>query len=494
MIDQAEKNINIVMATAEASPYAKTGGLGEVVSAVSKALVGQGVSVSVFLPLYGHIDRDHFALKSTGRSITVPLSDRRESGEIFYSNRAGVHYYFIRHDPFFDRSNLYGTNEGDYPDNAARFVFFSKAVLESIRILGLEPDILHTHDWHTGLLPLFLKREGATDPSFRNIASLFTIHNLGYQGIFWHYDWHLLNLPWDYFTSEALEFYGKINFMKAGLVFADALSTVSPRYAKEIQTAEYGCQLEGILRKRRKDLYGILNGIDTAEWDPSRDSYIAATYNSKSLEGKEVCKAALQKETGLPIRREIPLLAMITRLSEQKGIDLIDAAFEQIIGAGVQLVVLGSGDKGYETRLQSLAQEYPQQAVVKIAYDHTLAHRIEAGADLFLMPSKYEPCGLNQMMSLRYGTVPVVRATGGLDDTVTPFNPKTLKGNGFKFNSYTPTAFFRQIQQGLTLFREKKRWQSLIRNGMEGNYSWDNSAEKYIRLYQSLLKKKRGGR
>lgn len=494
MPDQMQGNLNIVMAAAESAPYAKTGGLGDVVGAISKALVAQGATVTVFLPLYGSIDRERFSLKPTGRSFTVPLSDRQESGEIFSGEMGGVRYYFIRHDPFFDRPFLYGTNEGDYPDNAARFVFFSKAVLESIRTLGLRPDIIHSHDWHAGLIPLFLKTQASDDPSLQNSASLFTIHNLGYQGLFWHYDWHLLNLPWEYFSPEALEFYGKINFMKAGLIFADALSTVSPRYAKEIQTAEYGHQLEGVLRKRRKDLYGILNGIDTEEWDPSRDPHLPFRYDAKSLEAKGACKAALQRELHMPIDKETPLLAMVTRLSEQKGIDLLEAAFERIMSSNVQLVVLGSGDKGYETRLQQLAKDYPQRAVVKIAYDYGLAHRIEAGADLFLMPSKYEPCGLSQMMSLRYGTVPLVRATGGLDDTVTQFNPKTLKGNGFKFSAYTPTAFFRQIQQALSLFREKKKWQSLIRNGMEGTYSWDHSAERYIRLYQMTLKRKRGKR
>ncbi len=489
-----EGKLNLVMAASEAAPYAKTGGLADVVGALSKALVARGISVSVFLPLYAQIDQKRFPLKSTGKTITVPISDRFETGEIFSHEIAGVQYYFIKHDPYFSRPGLYGTNEGDYADNAARFVFFSRAVLESIKALDLRPHILHSHDWHTGLIPVYLKTVYLNEPSFQETATLFTIHNLGYQGIFWHYDWHLLELPWDYFNHEALEFYGKINFMKGGLVFADALSTVSPTYAKEIQTAEYGYRLEGVLRKRRKDLFGILNGIDTEEWDPSRDPEIASTYDAKALQGKEKCKAALQKEVGLPVEKEVPLLGMISRLSEQKGIDLIVSIFDKAMAAGAQMIILGNGDKGYEMRLEALAKGYPSQAVVKIAYDHVLAHRIEAGADIFLMPSKYEPCGLNQMMSLRYGTVPVVRATGGLDDTIIQFNPDTLKGNGFKFKAYTATAFFRQIQSALSLYREKKKWRALIRNGMEGNYSWDASAEKYLTLYRRIHNKKRGER
>lgn len=490
MPDPIEGKLNILMAASEAAPYAKTGGLADVVGALSKALVKHHATVSVILPLHRQIDQDQFPLKPTGRTVTVPLSDRFETGEIFSHELAGVQYYFIKHDRYFNRPGLYGTNEGDYPDNAARFVFFSRAVLESAKVLGLRPDILHCHDWHTGLVPVFLKAAYASEPSFQETATLFTIHNLGYQGIFWHYDWHLLNLPWDYFNHEALEFYGKINFMKGGLVFSDALSTVSPTYAKEIQTAEYGCRLEGILRKRRKDLFGILNGIDTEEWDPSRDPHIAAPYDAKTLQGKEKCKTALQNEVGLPAQKETPLLAVISRLSEQKGIDLIVAVFEKVMATGAQWVLLGNGDKEYEMKLEMLAKRYPNQAAVKIAYDHALAHRIEAGADLFLMPSKYEPCGLSQMMSLRYGTVPIVRATGGLEDTVTEFNPGTLKGNGFKFKAYTEIAFFRKIQNALSLFKEKKKWRALMRNGMEGDYSWDASAEKYLKLYRMIYKKR----
>ena len=478
------------MAASEALPYAKTGGLADVVGALSAALAKQEHAVTVILPLYSQIDTHRFSLKSTGKTISVLLSDRKEEGDLFTHNQEGVTYYFIKNDRYFSRPGLYGTNEGDYPDNAERFVFFSKGILEGARQLGLQPDVLHCHDWHTGLVPVFLKTLNSDD--FRKTASLFTIHNLGYQGIFWHYDWPLLNLPWEYFNYQALEFYGQINFLKGGLIFADALNTVSPKYAKEIQTAAYGNRLDGVLSRRKKDLYGILNGIDTKEWDPSNDRYIPVKYDSKDLSGKGKCKAALQKELGLPIQKEVPLLAMITRFAEQKGIDLVAAIFEKLMKQQVQIVILGSGEKRFETLFKSMAGKYPDQAVVKIAYDTPLAHRIEAGADIFLMPSKYEPCGLNQMMSLRYGTVPVVRATGGLDNTVVHFDPVSLQGNGFKFKAYTTTAFFRQIQNALSLYSEKKKWQAVIQNGMAGNYSWEASAEKYLRLYESVIRKQEG--
>ncbi|HZR47792.1 MAG TPA: glycogen synthase GlgA [Candidatus Manganitrophaceae bacterium] len=478
------------MAAGEVVPYAKTGGLADVVGALSVALAQQGLSLSVFLPLYAQIDMNRFQLKPTGKILSVPISDRTEEAELWSDEREGVTYYFIKKDRYFARTGLYGTNEGDYPDNAERFTFFSRAVLEGVQQLGLEPDILHCHDWHTGLIPLYLKTLYA-DP-LKKTASLFTIHNLGYQGLFWHYDWHLLNLPWEYYNYQALEFHGMINFMKGGLVFADALTTVSPKYAKEIQTAAYGHRLEGVLSRRKKDLYGILNGIDTKEWDPAHDRYIPYQYDSKTLTGKEKCKSALQKELGLPIRKEVPLFAMITRLTEQKGVDLAAAAFEKLMKRSAQIVILGSGEKRYETLFESMAAKYPKQARVKIAYDTALAHQIEAGADLFLMPSKYEPCGLNQMMSLRYGTVPIVRATGGLDNTVVHFDPETLQGNGFKFKAYTVAAFFRQIQNALSLYSEKKKWQALIQNGMAGNYSWDASAEQYLKLYHRIIQKREG--
>ncbi len=476
------------MAASEVFPYAKTGGLADMVSSLSQALAKQGHSVTVFLPLYEQVDPRRTLLKPLDINFLVPLSHQQIKGGLFSHESEGVKYYFVECDSYFKRSGLYGTKEGDYPDNAARFVFFSRAVLEAAKTLSLKPDIFHCHDWHTGLIPVYLKTLYEKD--FPKSGSLFTIHNLGYQGIFWHYDWHLTNLPWDYFNDRALEFYGKINFLKGGITFSDALSTVSPKYAKEIQTVALGYQLEGVLAHRKKDLVGILNGIDTEEWNPSSDRHLSCRYDSKNLSGKEKCKEALQKEVGLSTQKKRPLLAMITRITEQKGVDLVIEAFTKMMGYGIQFVMMGTGERRYEIMLQSLAAQCPGQAVVKIAYDPSLAHRIEAGADIFLMPSKYEPCGLSQMMSLRYGTVPIVRATGGLDNTVATFNPKTLLGNGFKFTEYSPTALLRQIKKACDLFREKKKWQALIQNGMQGDLSWKISAGKYVKLYLDILEKR----
>lgn len=359
-------------------------------------------------------------------------------------------------------------------------------MLESAKVLGLNPDVVHCNDWHTGLIPLYLKTDYAAD--FPRAASLFTIHNLGYQGLFWHLDWHLLNLSWDYFNFRGLEFYGKINFLKGGLYYADLLSTVSVKYAKEIQTSDSGHQLDGVLRDRATDLHGILNGLDTIEWNPGSDPHITATYDITDLKGKQACKAALQKEFALPVVKKIPLFAIITRLVEQKGLRLIAGILKKLLSGPVQVIVLGTGEKEYETLLQDFAAQYSDKMAVKIAYDSKLSHRIEAGADIFLMPSQYEPCGLNQMMSLRYGTVPIVRATGGLDDTVKTFSPKTGKGNGFKFKAYTETALLKQINKARVLFEDKPTWRTLMKNGMSGDYSWDRSSKAYIKHYHQLKK------
>ncbi len=486
MSSKAQK-LDIVFAASESLPYAKTGGLADVIASLSASLVQKGLSVTVFLPLYGQIDREAFSLISTGKEIVVPVSDRKERGLLYRGEHAGVMFYFIEQDRYFNRLGYYGTEEGDYFDNAERFLFFSRGILEGLKVLGLSPDVLHCHDWHTALIPLYLKESYRND--FPKTATLFTIHNLGYQGVFWHYDWHLLNLPWDYFYADGLEFFGKINFLKGGLFFADQLTTVSRKYAKEIQTPAGGQRLEGVLRKRQKDLVGIVNGIDTTEWDSAHDPYIAAAYDSDRLAGKAICKTALQKEVGLPCQKERPLLAMITRLVAHKGIDLLASVLETMMKMPIQCVILGNGEKHYEDMLAVCAARYPEKMVVKIGYDPALAHRIEAGADLFLMPSQYEPCGLTQLVSLRYGTIPIVHATGGLEDTVASFKSKSGRGNGFKFKSYTARAFIRQIQKSLSLFRDKKKWRTLMRNGMRGDYSWGASAEVYVELYQGLIDK-----
>jgi len=478
--------LNVIFASSEALPYVKTGGLADVGAALPTALRRKGVSVTCFLPLYGQIDQAKHFIKPVGKEISVPISDRHETAQLYQAEYEGVTSYFISHDHYFNRPGLYGTQAAPYQDNAERFIFFSRAVLEGAKILGLKPDVVHCNDWHTALIPLYLKTAYAA--GFPNTASLFTIHNLGYQGLFWHLDWHLLNLSWDYFNFRGLEFYGEINFLKGGLYYADLISTVSVKYTKEIQTPDFGHGLDGVLRDRTADLYGILNGLDTIEWNPGSDPHIAATYDITDLSGKQACKAALQKEFELPVVKKTPLFAIITRLVEQKGLRLIAGVIEKLLQKSVQLIVLGTGEKEYETLLQGFATRYPDKMSVRITYDSNLSHRIEAGADIFLMPSRYEPCGLNQMMSLRYGTVPIVRATGGLDDTVKIFNQKTGKGNGFKFKAYTESALLKQINKARALFEDKKTWRTLMKNGMAGDYSWDRSSKTYIKHYRQLKK------
>jgi len=484
--------MQILMAASEVYPYAKTGGLADVVGSLSQALNRLGVRVAVVLPYYKSIERSRFELKQTGLRISVPLGSHHETAEIWSHDLRGVSVFLVKCDRYFDRENLYGTPEGDYPDNAERFIFFSRAVLETARAVHLRPDLIHCHDWHTGLVPILLSTFYRADAHFESSATLFTIHNLGYQGIFWHYDWPLTGLPWSLFTDQGAEFFGKINCMKAGLVFSDLLNTVSPRYAREIQTPEFGFGLDGVLRARSGSLFGILNGIDVEEWDPSKDPHLPRTYGFSDLSGKGACKEGLQKELGLPVEGETPILSSITRLTAQKGLDLLLAVFDEIMALGTQFVLLGSGDKEYEDRFKKVAEKYPLQVHVRISYDNRLAHRIEAGSDVFIMPSRYEPCGLNQMMSLRYGTVPLVRATGGLDDSVRSFSPQSGKGNGFKFKPYEATALLTKTRQAVELYPKRPQWHRLMQNGMLGDYSWDVSAKKYLGIYRLAQKTRQG--
>ncbi len=511
--------MKILMVASEAVPYAKTGGLADVAGTLPSEMARAGHDVLLLLPYYKTI-AERFGQKSgsvapsgvpkspafgvdletgaqsseegirpAGVSIDVPLGDRKISADIYIDRRKGVRVAFLRHDPYFWRDALYQTGEGDYPDNAERFFFFSRAAFEAAKALGFQPDILHCHDWHAALAIVYLKTLYRDDPFFSHTLSVFTIHNLGYQGLFWHYDWPMTGLPWELFQHKALEFYGKINCLKGGIIFSDLLTTVSKRYTKEIQTVEYGCGLEGVLGERAADLYGILNGIDVEEWNPQTDRFIAARYSAEDPSGKAKCKEALQKETGLE-RSDVPLIANIGRLTVQKGVDLIVGGFERILSLGTQFLLLGSGDKAYEEKLLQFASLHPSRVHVRIAYDNAMAHRIEAGADIFLMPSRYEPCGLNQMMSLRYGTVPVVRATGGLDDTIRTFSAGRLTGNGFKFKPYEESAMLRSLADAVGVYRKEKLWRRLMQNGMGQDFSWERSAAAYLTLYRKGLAKK----
>jgi starch synthase len=481
--------MKILLASSEVFPFAKTGGLADVAGALPKALGKRGVDVRVIMPKYKGIEEKGFPITYTGQTISCPLSERFVDAEIVESRYDNVTVYLIEKDEYYYRDNLYSTQDGDFIDNAERFIFFSKAVLETVKSTGFIPDCIHCNDWQTALVPVFLKTLYKQDPVLSRIATILTIHNLGYQGLFWHLDWHLLNIGWEYFTPSQMEFYGKINCLKGGIVFADILNTVSKKYSQEIQTPEFGSGLEGILRTRKEDLYGIVNGIDYDEWNPQKDAHIPVQYGVTSVEKKKMCKAALQKAFGLPMDGARPVISSISRLADQKGFDLVSEGFERFLSLGVQYILLGTGERKYHELFTRLAQEHPDSFSVKIAYDNALAHLIEAGSDMFLMPSQYEPCGLNQLYSLKYGTVPIVRAVGGLDDTIKDEPGSPLSRTGFKFHDYTVNAMVQAIERALSSYRNGPEWRSTVRRCMEQDFSWEKSAEDYAALYEKAIER-----
>ena len=476
-------SMHIAFAASECVPFSKTGGLADVIGALPPALASLGHQVSVFLPRYKQAGLDN--PRTVIPSITVPFDDRyRFCSVLDGGKRAGVQFYFIDYPAFFDRDGLYGSALGDYHDNAERFALFARAVLEAVKILGA-PDVLHCHDWQTALVPILLKTLYAEDPAFARAPCVFTIHNLGYQGLFQPEILPLLMLPWDLFTITKMEFYGKVNFLKGAIEMADFITTVSRKYSQEIQTAEFGFGLEGVLRARAGTIAGILNAVDYVSWNPEDDPYIAAHYTAGDLSGKAKCKADLLKEFGLAQDTQLPVVGIVSRFVQQKGFDLIQQVADRLALEDLILVVLGSGQREYEEMFRRLNRQFPQKIAVRIAYDNALAHKIEAGSDLYLMPSHYEPSGLNQMYSLRYGTVPVVRATGGLDDSVEQFDPQTGKGTGFKFREYSGEAMLDMLRAAIALYRsDQKSWQTLMRNAMMQDYSWINSAREYVKVYE----------
>lgn len=475
------------MASPEIFPFAKTGGLADVVGSLPRALEKLGARLSLIMPAYRAVLKGRYPLMETGKRVRVPVSDRVEEGVIYQAKMGqNISIYFIRADRYFDRDALYGTAEGDYPDNAERFAFFSRAVLEVLR--QDPPRILHCHDWQAAPAICFLKTQPEKYGELSSAKTAITIHNLGYQGLFPELEWPLLNLDEKYFTPNFLEFYGKINFLKAGVVFADAITTVSPTYAREIQTEEQGFGLEGVFRERADVVTGILNGADYQVWNPRTDALIPKKYGPDDLSGKSVCKGELQRTFGLPARPDIPLIGMISRLASQKGFDILEEVLEDFFQRRVQFVLLGTGEKKYQDLFRDLPERYPGKAAVKITFDDTLAHKIEAGSDFFLMPSRYEPSGLNQLYSLKYGTIPIVRATGGLKDSIEEFDLRTGKGTGFLFGPYLGSTFLEALDRALDLYARKPAWKTLMANAMRADFSWDRSARAYLDLYQKLLR------
>jgi len=480
--------MKIVMVASEMAPYSKTGGLGETVSGLAKALAALGQQVTCVVPYY-RASWQNSQAKPTGMKLTVPIGQKQVTADIWQGSahnggEGKLQVVFVRRDEYYDRSGLYSTDDRDYEDNAERFIFLSKVAVEWMRVREVFPDVVHCHDWQSALVPLLVRLDEQQQKMRLATKTMFSIHNLAYQGIFWSLDFPMTNLPWQFFTPDGLEFYGQMNLMKAGILFSDVLTTVSPRYAQEIQTPEYGNGLEVPIKSRADKLRGILNGIDTEEWNPERDPHIARHFSAEVMDGKKACKGELLETFGLDAGDDLPLVGMIARLTEQKGFDIVEEVFERLLKDHVRIVVLGTGDAKHEKFWRDAAKRHPKQVAARVAFDEVMAHKIEAGCDLFLIPSRFEPCGLNQMYSLRYGTIPVVHATGGLADTIQEFDPQSGQGNGFRFDEYSSAALVVACERALSIYKDKSHWQQLQRNAMACDFSWKESAKTYLTLYE----------
>jgi starch synthase len=465
-------------------PYAKTGGLADVAGALPKALARLGHRVRVVMPRY-NIEKIASQSKLMPGELAVPFNFGVRPTAVYVDSSGEVPVYFIDAPEYYGRGKLYGES-----DDAERFAFFSRAVIELAKAFGEQLDILHLNDWMTGLIPAYLRTAYAGDPALANTRTLFTIHNMAFHGLFDTGQLAQFGLPeWLNSSNRGIEFYGAASALKSGLMFSDAISTVSPRYAQEIQTPEYGAKFDGLLRARRNDLFGILNGVDYDEWSPERDQFIAARYNESNLEGKRECKRDLLRAFGMSEDLDRPLIGCISRLSDQKGFDLIIDIAWQMLDRGVGFIMLGSGAEIFERAFQALRNARPQQVGVYLGLSNELAHKIEAGSDMFLMPSRFEPCGLNQMYSLKYGTPPIVRAVGGLDDTIENFDRSTKRGNGFKFYEYDSTRLLEKIYEALMVYADRDLWRTLMLTGMRADHSWTHSAQEYIELYERLARR-----
>jgi starch synthase len=487
------KAVKVAMIAYEVYPFAKVGGLADVLGALPKAIEKSGAKVTIFMPLHKVVLKNSqkfgYQLSEIAQSIPVENVQTKETFDLYRSQlpSSSVTVYFIANDYYFSAENVY---EG--PDLAEQAIFFSAASIQAMRHLSEQFDVVHAHDWQTGLVPVYLKTLYRVDPFFSRTAIVFTIHNLGYQGIFSPNYMKFAGLPGYLFNIDGLEFYGKINFLKGGILFSDIVTTVSPTYAQEIQTEEYGEKLDGVLRLRSEDLYGILNGIDYEEFNPATDRRIYVNYDINNIEKKYENKKMLQKELNLPTREDVPLIGMINRLVDQKGLDLIEKIADYLFLFDLQFVVLGTGEKKYEEMFQQLQRKYPSKVSSNIKFDIELAQKIYAGCDMFLMPSRYEPCGLGQMYSLRYGTIPIVRYTGGLADTVKEYEPETGLGNGFGFREYDPAHLFMAVAKAVHFYKnEKQHWKRIVQNAIQTDVSWERSAKQYVRVYQEALKKRR---
>ena len=478
--------MKILYVAAEAVPFAKTGGLADVAGSLPKALKADGVDVRVIMPKFGKIPEAYRNAMEHVYDGELPVAWRKKYVGLDKYELDGVTYYFVDNEEYFNREGFYG-----YDDDAERFSFFSRAVLDLLQAMDFWPDVIHTNDWHAGLVNVFLKLEHMGDARYERIKTVYTIHNLKYQGVFPKDVMpDVLGLDWKYFNNGDLEFYDAVNFMKGGIIYADAVTTVSKTYAKEIQYPYFGEHLDGLLRSREQDISGIVNGIDYSVYNPRTDKYIFETYDEESLDRKLDNKIALQKSLGLPERRNVPLIAIVSRLVEPKGMDLVVRMMDEILQhEEIQLVVLGTGEKRYEDWFKGLAWRYPKKVSVNIYFSNELAQRIYAGADIFLMPSKYEPCGIGQLIALRYGTIPVVRQTGGLKDTVQQYNKYTQEGNGFVFENYNAHEMMYALKRALSFYGNYEIWHKIQLNAVQADYSWKRSAKEYEALYERLTAK-----
>jgi starch synthase len=483
--------MHVLLATSELNPYSKTGGLADMVSALARALAGTGLQVSVVTPLYRGMTKTYPGIEPTSWRLGIPMGDGLVEGRFHCQKPSpNLTLWFVEQAGFFDRPGLYGEVGRDYSDNSARFIFLSRAALILARHLPEPPKVVHCHDWQTGLIPILARHDqlhtGWTQPP----RTIFTVHNLAFQGSFPAASWGLTGLPSDWLHLESALHFERVNFLKAGLTQAQAITTVSPNYAREILTPEYGCGLEGLLLKRYNDLGGILNGVDYEEWNSASDPALPASFSAQDLSGKATCKAALQREMDLPVDSGVPLFANISRLTDQKGSALILQTLRSLIDAGesLQFVLLGSGDRALEDAFSDLAKRFPTQVAARIGFDPALSHRIEAGADFYLMPSRFEPCGLNQLYSLRYGAIPIVRAIGGLQDSVVDPRDNAAQATGIKFTSYSAAALYKAVLKALALWKEPAWLQHLQHNGMTANFSWEKQSAEYVALYESVCR------
>ena len=492
-----EKKLKVLIVSPEAVPFAKTGGLADVAGALPDAISSLGHQVKLILPRYKIIDEEKFKLKEIPLNLSdMTLGEKKTKIHLKKTTQkdSEVEYLFLVNDYYFEREELYrDPNTGfDYKDNDERFILFARGTLEILKSLGWQPDIIHCNDWQSALIPAYLKTVYAGDPFFKNTVTVFSIHNIAYQGNFTKETFKKIGVKEElFYPTSPFEYWGNCNFLKIGISYADVLNTVSEQYMVEIQSSnEFGYGMEGILRTRSDDLHGVLNGIDYQVWNPEIDKLIPFNYTPDDLSGKRKNKEHLLKLSNLPLtKKDIPLIGIISRLADQKGFDLLAEIKDELMKLDLKFVILGTGEKKYHDLLSLLEKKYPKKLKVNLTFDNKLAHLIEAGADMFLMPSRYEPCGLNQLYSLKYGTVPVVRETGGLADTIQDYDPKTEEGTGFVFKDYDSDELIKVIKRALKLYQDKKKWQKLMLSGMKKDFSWKASAEKYIQLYKKALEK-----